>query len=211
MKPIDSVHTPTVVNGIHYIAGHRPGMGRLRNTPLGSVLGDRIHSNQPDSARHPLSHPGLLAWRGRFVLNYGPASIARRQTEFTLTSGAQASLPFTCGHPGKICYFPAIRSSKLIHPPSTASSLREFRGHQRILRRSPHFSHSTHPLEDLTIEVEREHDLQRYLAVPTELFGGFPLSLRELHLHGVRAELPWRNMGNLTSFILSFTDKISTV
>ena len=45
--------------------------------------------------------------------------------------------------------------------------------------------------------------------LPPTLFNGNLSSLRKLHLEDIRTELPWRNMVNLTSFILVHTSSIS--
>ncbi|KAF9650943.1 hypothetical protein BDM02DRAFT_3111242 [Thelephora ganbajun] len=64
--------------------------------------------------------------------------------------------------------------------------------------------HLTHPapvLEALTIDGS-SNDFEINSAFTPALFGGDLSSLRELHLHSVRTQLPWRGMVNLTSFSL---------
>jgi len=47
--------------------------------------------------------------------------------------------------------------------------------------------------------------VSRYPVLTPTLFGGDLSSLRRLCLESVRTELPWRNMVNLTSFLLAYT------
>jgi len=68
---------------------------------------------------------------------------------------------------------------------------------------SAHLSHPTPLLEKLSIFGGYNPVL-----TPT-LFNGDLSSLRRLHLEYVRTELPWRNMVNLTSFVLVHTASIS--
>jgi len=68
---------------------------------------------------------------------------------------------------------------------------------------STHLLHPTPLLEKLSIVG----DYNPVLA-PT-LFNGDLSSLRRLHLEYVRTELPWRNMVNLTSFMLAHTAPLS--
>jgi hypothetical protein len=58
-------------------------------------------------------------------------------------------------------------------------------------------------LETLAIHGGCESEPHRSPVLPSTLFGGDLSSLRNLCLISVRTELPWRNMVNLTSFILS--------
>jgi len=73
-------------------------------------------------------------------------------------------------------------------------------GLQRI---TAHLSRPTPLLEELTINGGND------LVLPPTLFNGDLSSLRRLHLEYVRTELPWRNMANLTSFLLVHTSPIS--
>ena len=57
-------------------------------------------------------------------------------------------------------------------------------------------------LETFKIEVKCEPGLQHHPLITPALFDGDFSSLRVLCLRSVRTELPWRNMANLTSFIL---------
>ena len=57
-------------------------------------------------------------------------------------------------------------------------------------------------LEVLTIKASYV-DQNHIPALAVELFDGDLSSLRELHLHFVRTELPWKNTSNLTSFSFS--------
>ena len=71
-------------------------------------------------------------------------------------------------------------------------------------------------IDDITIHLSRPAPLLEFLSVdyhrvsgpaskstlPPSLFNGDLSSLRTLHLLHVRTELPWRNMANLTSFVL---------
>lgn len=69
---------------------------------------------------------------------------------------------------------------------------------QDIIR---HFCRPVPPLlEVLTIDCDDVHSSP---VLPAGLFDGVLSSLRELHLHFVQTELPWKNMNNLTSFSFS--------
>ena len=57
-------------------------------------------------------------------------------------------------------------------------------------------------LEGLTICSNGGPTPRHDQVLPSALFSGDLSSLRELYLQGVRTELPWRNMVNLTSFAL---------
>jgi len=67
-----------------------------------------------------------------------------------------------------------------------------------------HLSHPAPILEHLSICCNGRM-LHRHPALPPTLFNGDLSSLCKLFLVLVRAELPWRNMINLTSFTLSYT------
>jgi hypothetical protein len=78
---------------------------------------------------------------------------------------------------------------------------------------TPRLSHPAPLLERLTIEIEDiVLEPQRSPAITAALFDGDLSSLRELCLHCIRTDLPWRNMVNLTSFVLTYPPpgKIST-
>jgi hypothetical protein len=78
---------------------------------------------------------------------------------------------------------------------------------------TPRLFHPAPLLERLTIVIENiELEPQRSPAITAALFDGDLSSLRELCLHCIRTDLPWRNMVNLTSFVLAHTppDKMST-
>ena len=60
-------------------------------------------------------------------------------------------------------------------------------------------------LEKLSINSGYESMVQYDPMLTTEIFNGDLSSLRKLCLQGVRTELPWRNMVNLTSFTLAYT------
>ena len=68
----------------------------------------------------------------------------------------------------------------------------------------PRLSHPAPLLESLTIKADRSPRLGRIPVVTNTLFDGDLSSLRELCLHRVHTELPWRNLVNLTSFTLAF-------
>jgi hypothetical protein len=69
-----------------------------------------------------------------------------------------------------------------------------------------HISRPAPILEYLSICVERDREPdQRNPTLTTALFNGDLTSLRDLALQSVRTELPWRNMVNLTSFMLGYT------
>ena len=70
---------------------------------------------------------------------------------------------------------------------------------------TPRLSHPAPLLENLAIEVDRIPQPEFYHAITTTLFDGNISLLRELSLHCIRTDLPWRNMANLTSFTLTFT------
>ena len=57
-------------------------------------------------------------------------------------------------------------------------------------------------LEELLIRSSGGPAPRHDQVLPPTLFNGDLSSLRKLHLQGVRTELPWRNMVNLTSFVL---------
>ena len=59
-------------------------------------------------------------------------------------------------------------------------------------------------LESLTIEIRTKSEPNLNPAITPALFDGNLSSLRELDLQWVRTELPWRNMINLTSFVLAY-------
>jgi len=72
-------------------------------------------------------------------------------------------------------------------------------------------AHLTHPaplLEDLLIDGDCESAPESNTVLTTSLFNGDLSSLRKLWLRCVRTELPWRNMGNLTSFSLWNTSPV---
>ena len=58
-------------------------------------------------------------------------------------------------------------------------------------------------LEELSVCAFREGSPHRHPALTSALFDGDLSSLRKLRLDYVRTELPWRNMINLTSFMLA--------
>ena len=60
-------------------------------------------------------------------------------------------------------------------------------------------------LEELSIHGGCDHALYRNPVLASTLFNGDLSSLRKLCLEYVRTELPWRNMTNLTSLMLSHT------
>ena len=78
---------------------------------------------------------------------------------------------------------------------------------------------TTRNLQDITARISRPAPLLEHLEIDgdcgceiegnpvlsTTLFNGDLASLRELCLHSVRTELPWRDMVNLTSFMLGHT------
>jgi hypothetical protein len=68
-----------------------------------------------------------------------------------------------------------------------------------------HLSHPAPLLEELSICIDNNHGAVRNPALTPALFNGDLSSLRELRLESVRTGLPWRNMVNLTSFMLSYT------
>jgi len=72
-------------------------------------------------------------------------------------------------------------------------------------------SHLNHPAPLLeTLHLEGHHnEPQHYPVLAPTIFNGDLSSLRELHLHCIRTELPWRNMVNLTSFMLNSTSASS--
>ena len=63
-----------------------------------------------------------------------------------------------------------------------------------------HLSSPAPLLESLMIDGGCEFGPERNPTLTTTLFNGNLSSLHTLHLQCVRTELPWRNMGNLTSF-----------
>ena len=67
-----------------------------------------------------------------------------------------------------------------------------------------HLSRPAPLLQSLAIEVDCGCFLQRGPAITTTLFDGDLSSLRELRLQCITTALPWRNMANLTSFILGY-------
>jgi len=66
-------------------------------------------------------------------------------------------------------------------------------------------SHPAPLLEHLSIRFDPPNALGRHPALPSALFNGDLSSLRMLCLEHVYTELPWRNMVNLTSFVLYHT------
>jgi len=66
-------------------------------------------------------------------------------------------------------------------------------------------SHPAPLLESLRIEVYGGCSPENGPVIPINLFNGDLSSLRELRLQGIRTELSWRNMVNLTSFALTYT------
>jgi hypothetical protein len=74
-----------------------------------------------------------------------------------------------------------------------------------------HLSRPAPLLEVLSIVSIHTLRSQRDPTLTTALFNGDFPSLRKLHLQSVRAELPWRNLVNLTSFELHYiiSDEIS--
>ena len=74
-----------------------------------------------------------------------------------------------------------------------------------VTRVISHLSHPAPLLEHLSIRAGGESVPDHYPALPSALFNGDLSSLRTLCLELVSTELHWRNMVNLTSFILSYT------
>ena len=68
-----------------------------------------------------------------------------------------------------------------------------------------HLSHPAPFVEELSIHGGCDYELHRNPVVTPTLFDGDLSSLRMLCLEYVRTELPWRNMINLTSFVLTNT------
>ena len=68
---------------------------------------------------------------------------------------------------------------------------------------SAHLSRPAPLLEKLSIRSKHHPELA------STLFGGDLSPLRKLHLRHVRTELPWRNMVNLTSFMLAHAGPVS--
>ena len=79
-------------------------------------------------------------------------------------------------------------------------------GHQYNIRAvTAQLSYPAPLLESLRIEGHGElHVDNGQNVISTTLFGGDLSSLRDLYLQGIRTELPWRNMVNLTSFALVY-------
>ena len=65
-----------------------------------------------------------------------------------------------------------------------------------------HLSHPAPLLRKLVIDADCTVRLARYPVLTPALFGGDLSSLRDMQLWCVRTELQWRNMANLTTFIL---------
>jgi hypothetical protein len=77
---------------------------------------------------------------------------------------------------------------------------------EHLLKTTDHLSCAAAPLlEELSICSDRDRGPGRNPVLTPILFNGDLSSLRELRLETVRTELPWRNMVNLTSFMLSDT------
>ena len=74
-----------------------------------------------------------------------------------------------------------------------------------------HLSHPAPLLEHLSIRSVPSHTSGRYPTLPSSFFSEDLSSLRTLRLEFVRAELPWRNMVNLTLFTLSHTSEGTSV
>ena len=68
-----------------------------------------------------------------------------------------------------------------------------------------HLSHPAPLLEELSIHGGCENAPHRNPVLTSTLFNGDLSSLRTLRLEHVRTEFPWRNMINLTSFVLTHT------
>jgi hypothetical protein len=66
-------------------------------------------------------------------------------------------------------------------------------------------SHPAPLLKHLWIDGDSDSEAQYNPVLATTLFNGDLSSLRELRLESVRTGLPWRNMTNLTSFMLGHT------
>jgi hypothetical protein len=66
-------------------------------------------------------------------------------------------------------------------------------------------SHPAPLLEYLRVDGDSDSEAQHNPVLATTLFNGDLSSLRELGLESVCTELPWRNMINLTSFMLGHT------
>ena len=73
-----------------------------------------------------------------------------------------------------------------------------------VTRVISHLSHPAPLLEHLSIRAGGESVPDHYPTLPSTLFNGDLPSLRTLYLESIHTELPWRNMVNLTSFILSY-------
>ena len=65
-----------------------------------------------------------------------------------------------------------------------------------------HLSHPTPLLERLYLDGGFESEPEQYPTLTTTIFAGHLSSLRQLRLQHIRTGLPWRNMINLTSFVL---------
>ena len=66
-----------------------------------------------------------------------------------------------------------------------------------------HLSRPAPLLQKLLINAPRAVNLQNTPVLTPALFGGDLSSLRDLRLSRVRTELQWRNMANLTTFVLA--------
>ena len=69
---------------------------------------------------------------------------------------------------------------------------------------TPRLFHRAPLLKSLWIEADRLPKEELYHTITTSLFGGDLSTLCELSLFCIRTDLPWRNMVNLTSFVLAY-------
>jgi len=81
---------------------------------------------------------------------------------------------------------------------------------QNIQEVTAQLSHPAPLLESLRIEVDGIHYPEAGPVIATTLFNGDLSSLHDLYLRGLRMELPWRNMVNLTSFTLAHALRIES-
>ena len=72
-----------------------------------------------------------------------------------------------------------------------------------------HLSHPAPLLEDMLVDGGCHYEPHRNPVLAPSLFNGDLSSLQKLCLECVRTELPWRNMVNLTSFILAHVSPVS--
>lgn len=193
--------------------GRRPRTRCFGGLPLDSVVEEHIGSGQQHPRRNSLTGASVFfneyaPLGGRCSYRAPPCgliSIARMQNRRVYTSNDLNPPPLTCSMSGR-CLLPEDPLFKIDFPAVQRLRSLGIQASPKILEDiTPQLSHSAPLLESLEVGSDCGLRPSLYPVVSTTLFGGDLSSLRQLYLHHVCTESPWRNMVNqLTSFTLCF-------